>query len=176
MVMQRDSRLLLTTRKAVNQYWRALGYRNRMAEWALYTLFLSGLLLWDLFSVPWPVLRVLLILHILCSIIVFPMYILPFWLSHRRLLKHSKKQFLVVTGNLLDALLLLCLASGLYLFIQGNRGDDLGYYAFLSHLIAALVLTPILMKHSARWSVLKPVWLLVTRVGMALKSFRLLRK
>lgn len=160
---------MLVSKEVIKQAWVQLGYRNKMAEWSLYALFLSGLLLWDIFSLPWFATRWLLIIHVICSLILFPIYVLPFWLSHRRLLKNSKKKFLNVTGQCLDLLLLLCLVSGVFLFIQGNRGDDLGYYTFLSHLISALILTPIIMKHSARWSVLKPAWSL-------LKSLRVLRK
>lgn len=129
-----------------------------MAEWSLYALFVSGFLLWNILSVPWDVVRLLLALHVLLSIIVFPLYVLPFWLAHRRLLKNSKKKFLNLTGRCLDLLIGMCVLSGLYLLIQGNRGDDLGDVVFLVHLMSALVLLPLIIRHSARWSVLQPFW------------------
>lgn len=149
---------MIFSKEGIKQIWQQLGYRNKMAEWSLYALFLSGFLLWDILSVPWDGIRVLLILHLLLSIIIFPVYILPFWFSHRRLLKTSKKRLLNITGQCLDLILALCIFSGLYLFILGNRGDDFGNIIFLVHLISALILLPLVMRHSARWSVLQPVW------------------
>lgn len=144
--------------KGFKHAWQQLGYRNVIAEWALYALFISGFLLWDVLVLPWEGVRLLLIVHVLLSMLIFPIFILPFWLSHRQLLKTSKKRFLNITGQCLDLLLLLCVASGVYLLIQGNRGDDLGYLVFLAHLISAIILLPIIMRHSYRWSVLQPVW------------------
>ncbi len=147
--------------QGLKQAWKQLGYRNTITEWSLYALFISGLLLWDIFSLPWDGVRLLLILHVLLSIIIFPIYILPFWLSHRRLLKTSQKRFLNITGQCLDSLLVLCVISGIYLLIQGNRGDSLGNLLFLVHLISALILLPIIMRHSLKWSVLQPLWSIV---------------
>ena len=147
--------------QGLKQAWQQLGYRNTIAEWSLYALFISGFLLWDILSIPWDGVRLLLILHVLLSIIIFPIYILPFWLSHRRLLKTSKKRLLNITGQFLDLLLALCVISGLYLLIQGNRGDEFGNLVFLAHLISALVLLPLIMRHSLKWSVLQPLWSLI---------------
>jgi hypothetical protein len=146
---------------AIKQAWQKLGYQNKMAEWSLYALFLTGFLLWEALSVPWDVMRLLLVIHVLLSMLIFPIYVLPFWLSHRRLLKHSKRRFLNITGQCLDLILGVCVASGLYLFIQGNRGDELGHLVFLAHLVSALIFLPIIMRHSARWSVLQPLWSLI---------------
>lgn len=148
-------------KEGLKQAWQQLGYRNTVAEWSLYALFISGFLLWNILSLPWDAVRLLLILHVLLSIIIFPIYILPFWLSHRRLLKTSKKRFLNITGQCLDFILAMCVTSGLYLLIQGNRGDGFDNGVFLAHLISALILLPIIMRHSLRWSVLQPVWSLL---------------
>lgn len=148
--------------KAIKNYflatWQKLRYQNKKAEWSLYALFVSGFLLWNILYVPWEAVRLLLVLHVLLSIVVFPLYVLPFWLSHRRLLKTSQKKFLNLTGRCLDVLIGLCILSGLYLLIQGRRGDDFGEVVFLVHLISALVLLPLIVRHSARWSVLQPFW------------------
>jgi hypothetical protein len=143
------------------QAWKQLGYRNTMAEWSLYALFVSGFLLWDILALPWAGVRLLLIIHVFLSIIIFPIYVLPFWLSHRRLLKNSNKRFLNITGQCLDLLLALCFFSGLYLLIEGNRGSELGYLVFLAHLISALILLPVIVRHSLNWSVLQPLWSLI---------------
>lgn len=146
------------SKESIQQAWQQLSYRNVMAEWSLYALFISGFLLWDVIALPWQGVRLLLIIHVVLSLIIFPLYIFPFWVSHRRLLKKSNKRFLRVTGQCLDLVLLACISSGLYLLIQGNRGDEFGYGVFLVHLISALILLPLIIRHSARWSVLKPIW------------------
>jgi hypothetical protein len=139
-------------------WWQRQAYRNKAAEWSLYFMFVSGFMLWNQFSIPWGLERLLLITHIISSLILFPAAVLPFWLSHRQLLKNSNKKLLVVTGQCLDLLLMVCMMSGVFLFLVGNRGDNLGYATYLSHLVSAILITPILMRHAAGWSVLKPLW------------------
>ncbi len=143
---------------SLKTWWKKQAYRNKAAEWALYFMFISGFLLWGVLAVPWQFERIALILHIIASLILFPLTVLPFWMSHRRLLKNSKKQILKLSGQILDALLIACALSGLFLLLIGNRGDDAGYLAYLTHLLTALFFTPIIMHHSARWSVLQPIW------------------
>lgn len=144
--------------EALLQWWQGLSYRNRAAEWSLYFMFLTGILLWNQVTVPWPLERLLLVVHVISSLVLFPLTVVPFWLSHRRLLAKSKKKLLTVTGQLIDYILLGCMASGLFLVLQGNRGDDLGWMAYMMHLVTALVLMPLLIRHAAKWSVLKPLW------------------
>lgn len=143
---------------ALLQWWEGLSYRNRAAEWSLYLMFFTGILLWNQITLPWSLERLLLVTHIVSSVLLFPVFVLPFWLSHRRLLARSKKKLLKVTGQLIDYILLGCMASGLYLVLLGNRGDDLGWLAYIVHLVTALVLVPLLIRHAAKWSVLKPLW------------------
>lgn len=145
-------------------WWQRQAYRNKAAEWSLYFMFITGFVLWNQFTLPWELERMVLIAHVLSSLILFPAAVLPFWLSHRNLLKGSQKKLLVVTGQLLDLLLLACAASGVFLFAVGNRGDDIGYIAYLLHLISALIITPLLMRHAAHWSVLKPIWSLLKKL------------
>ncbi len=142
-------------------WWQRQAYRNKAAEWSLYFMFVTGFVLWNQFTLPWQLERVVLISHVISSLILFPAAVLPFWLSHRRLLKNSQKKLLLITGQLLDLLLLACAISGIFLFMVGNRGNELGYLAYLTHLVSALVITPILMRHAARWSVLTPIWSLI---------------
>lgn len=150
-----------TLSETFSDWWQRQAYRNKAAEWSLYLIFASGFLLWNVIEIPWQLERLLLPIHIISSLLLFPFIVLPFWLSHRRLLKKSKKTLLRITGQLLDVLLLGCALSGVFLFLVGNRGDDLGWLTYMLHLITALVLTPILMRHAARWSVLKPLWTLL---------------
>ncbi|MFD2230818.1 hypothetical protein [Alkalimarinus sediminis] len=143
---------------ALSQWWQSLAYRNRAAEWSLYFMFVTGILLWNQISIPWQVERLLLLVHVVSSLLLFPVAVVPFWLSHRKLLVRSKKKLLKVTGQLIDYILLGCMASGIYLVLQGNRGDDFGWVVYMVHLVTALVLIPLLIRHAAKWSVLKPLW------------------
>lgn len=142
----------------VSDWWQQLTYRNKAAEWSLYFLFVSGILLWNQVSIPWSLERWLLVIHLLGSLLLFPLVVAPFWLAHRRLLQRSKKKLLKVTGLLLDYLLLGCLLSGVWLVLMGNRGDALGWVAYMTHLVTALVIVPLLIRHAAKWSVLQPLW------------------
>ena len=148
---------------ALTGWWKGLAYRNKATEWALYFMFLSGILLWDQIVIPWPLERMLLVIHVLSSLVLFPITVLPFWLSHRKLLHSSNKKLLKITGLLLDYLLLGCALSGVFLVLEGNRGDDFGWFVYMAHLISAFVILPLLIRHTAKWSVLKPVWSIFLR-------------
>ena len=139
-------------------WWKHLAYRNKAAEWSLYFMFVSGIVLWNQIVIPWPIERIFLLVHVLSSLLLFPLTVLPFWLSHRKLLRSSNKKLLKVTGLLLDYLLLGCALSGVFLVLEGNRGDDLGWFVYMAHLVSAFVILPLLIRHTAKWSVLKPVW------------------
>ncbi len=149
--------------KSLTVWWQRQAYRNKAAEWSLYFMFVTGFMLWNQFTLPWGIERLLLITHVISSLILFPAAVLPFWLSHRKLLKYSKKKLLIITGLSLDLLLLLCALSGVFLFVVGNRGDEWGYLTYLTHLISAVIITPILMRHAVGWSVLKPIWSFLKR-------------
>ncbi len=148
----------------VGQWFKSLAYRNQAAEWSLYFMITSGLLLWEPLGLPWAITSLMLAVHLISSLILFPLLVLPFWLSHRALLKNSKKKMLVATGQLLDLILYASLMSGIFLFWVGNRGDQIGWWAYIIHLITALLLAPLLMKHAAKWSVLAPLWSLLAKL------------
>ena len=156
----------LTTRQSPRQilraYWRTLAFRNKTAEWALYVLLVSGLPLVSWWAAAWPLQRWSLLVHALLGVFGFTLLVVPFWLSHRRLLQSSQKPLLKVTGQLLEALLLATGFTGFYLIYWGNRGDTLGAVMHWVHLGASLALAPLLMRHAFRWSVLRPLW---TRLG-----------
>jgi hypothetical protein len=136
----------------------ALAYRNQATEWSLYGMFLTGLPLWDVFGLEWAVERWFLLSHLLLSALFFVLFVVPFWIAHRRLLARSRKRLLVVTGRMLELILLTCGASGFYLMWFGNTGNLAGALVSLLHLITGLLMMPVLMRHAARWSVLKPAW------------------
>ncbi|RRC98995.1 hypothetical protein [Amphritea balenae] len=153
-----DASLKPAIQSRLGAWWRHLAYRHKAAELSLYLLFITGLPLWSLFEMAWSGERFLLLAHFLGSIILFPLLILPFWLSHRRLWQSSKNQKLRNTGYYLDLLMLVCALSGIYLLLLGNRGEWLGYISHYLHLVTAIPLSLLLLFHAARWSVLRPLY------------------
>ena len=55
----------------------------------------------------------------------------------------------------IEALLLICLASGLLLMLHGTPGDAMGSLASWAHWLSALALTPLVLRHAWRWTILK---------------------
>ncbi|MEM9579746.1 MAG: hypothetical protein AAF891_03600, partial [Pseudomonadota bacterium] len=151
--------------KVLLNLWHREGYRSKPAELVLYFLTISGLVLWAGFDVPWQFQRTTLALHILVSLLAFPIFVLPFWLAHRGILKRSETPLLRVTGQLIEYALILLVLSGLYLVLYGNRGNLPGQVAYWLHLLPAVPLAVVVIRHSRRWSMLKSLkWL----AGLAL--------
>ncbi|MCW8886178.1 MAG: hypothetical protein OQK12_13155 [Motiliproteus sp.] len=148
----------------LNRWWNRLAYQHRAAESSLHLLFVSGFPLWSVFSISWDLERTLLLAHSLMGLVLFPLYVLPFWISHRRLIQKSRKALLRKTGRALDLLLLLCGLSGAYLILNGNRGDLLGWIIHYLHLVTSIPLTLLLIRHALRWSVLS--WLFKPFTGI----------
>lgn len=142
---------------ALNRWWNRLAYRHRAAELTLHLLFVTGLPLWSLFSLPWNTERTLLLAHCVAGLVLFPVFVLPFWISHRRLLNSSNKAQLRNSGRYLDLLIGTLVLSGVYLILLGNRGDLWGWINHYLHLLTALPLSLLLIRHAWRWSVL--AWL-----------------
>ncbi len=143
-----------TVLSQINHWWTTLAYHHRSAEISLHLLFVSGLPLWSVFALTWNLERTLLLIHSIAGLLLFPICVLPFWLSHRRLLRRSRKPLLRKTGRYLDILIGLCGLSGGYLILIGNRGDITGQINHYIHLLTAIPLTLLLIRHALRWSVL----------------------
>ena len=137
------------------QFWQWLAYHHQAAEGSLYLMFFSGLLLWEPLTPLWSLARWNLFLHVMLSLTLFPLLFGAFWLSHRALLNRSNKPFLRITGRTIEALLLVCLASGLLLVLHGTPGDAMGSFASWAHWLSALALTPLVLRHAWRWTILK---------------------
>ncbi|MCH7371700.1 MULTISPECIES: hypothetical protein [Aeromonas] len=140
---------------SARHFWRWLAYHHQAAEGSLYLMFFSGLLLWEPLTPFWSLARWNLFLHVMLSLSLFPLLFGAFWLSHRRLLRHSHKPFLRTTGQIIEALLLVCLGSGLVLVLHGTPGDRLGALASWAHWLSSLALTPLVLRHAWRWTILK---------------------
>ena len=147
--------------------WERLAYRHKFAEATLYLMFISGLILWDFIEVGWEIERVMLISHLLAGLTIFPLIVGPFWASHRNLMTGSKKRFLRTTGRLVEFLLIICTASGVYLMLYGNPGNLTGQLVQDVHFYSSMLLIPVVFRHAMRWSVLK----VFNLAQLVLKSF-----
>lgn len=144
-----------THAQVLQRYWGHLVYHHRLAEVALYLLFLTGLPLWNLFTLPWQGTRTLLFAHVIAGLLLFPLGVIPFWLSHRRLLQDCAKPRLRKTGQGIEWLMILSALSGVYLLLLGNPGQWLGIFNHYVHLITAIPFAILLLIHAWRWSVLQ---------------------
>jgi DNA-binding beta-propeller fold protein YncE len=156
-----------------------VGYRSRQPEAVIFACLLSGLLLWDRFSglvdLVWPLLRGALLVHLVLSLVAFPLLVVPFWLSHRQRLKDApssryspgRMAFLRLSGQVLEVLLLVLMASGLWLVLVGNRGDLFGWVVSSAHLIVSLILGALLLAHAWRFTLFRRLFGLALLVAFA---------
>lgn len=139
-----------------------LSYQSKPAELIFYFLTISGLALWDGFALSWAIQKPILAAHFLVSILLFPLFVVPFWLTHRKIIERSNKAALRLTGRLIDYTVVLLLASGIYLGLVGNRGNLIGELAYWSHLLPAIPMALLTLYHAKRWSMVKSLkWMLV---------------
>ena len=118
-------------------------------------MFVTGILQWDIFKLPWEYYRVLQALHIISSIAVSLLLIIPFVNMHtykyRKNIIAGKRNS--VNGIFLGLSLFLITLSGVYLFFIGNTGGDiLGSYSFYIHLYGSFFLLFFLWYHSSNSS------------------------
>ena len=148
-------------------YWRKISYQSKPAEFLLYFLAISGVCLWEGFDLPWLFLRTSLAIHILVSLLLFPIFVLPFWLAHREILSSSTKPFLRRTGQLIEYCMVALFLSGLYLMFFGNTGNWVGEIAYWLHLLPAVPLIMLLAFHARRWSMWRNLtWLVAFLFAM----------
>lgn len=136
-------------------------YRSKHAEFVLYFLTVSGLMLWQGFSLPWSLLGPVLAAHFVVSLILFPLIVLPFWLAHRAMLRRRGRPALRHTGRVIEWALILLVVSGVYMSLWGNRGELAGQIAYWAHLLPALPLALLVIVHAWRFSMLRAgAWLM----------------
>ena len=111
----------------------------------LTSMFATGLLLWDVIDVEWEYFRMIQAIHVIGSIIVSILFVIPFVNKH--VYAHTvTKKVKSLDGWLLGAILLSLTISGFYLFLVGNRGGDLwGRYSFYVHLYGSFLLIFLLL-------------------------------
>jgi len=140
--------------ESIKAWWKTRAYKNKGAESILYLMFFSGLLVWTWLDASWQIQRTMLFVHIAFGLFIFPFTVVPFWLSHRNLIKRSRKVFLKRSGTVLDYLLATCSLSGVYLFFWGAPGNDFGWLIQNIHFYTSWLLVPLIFAHALRWSVL----------------------
>ena len=118
-------------------------------------MFITGIIQWDIFSLSWKYYNIVQALHIIGSITIFVMLIIPFVNMHtykyRKNIIGRKKNS--INGIFLGITLLLITISGFYLFLIGNRGGDIwGIYSFYIHLYGSFLLLFLLWYHSSKSS------------------------
>jgi hypothetical protein len=143
-----------TPTMVISTWWKQLAYRHKSAEFLLYLMFISGVLLWDRIELSWQISRWLLPAHMLIGATLFSIIVGAFWSSHRKLLVRSKKSFLRQTGTAVEWLLVVCTLSGFYLFFYGNTGSDIGQLLQDIHFYSSWLLAPLVFRHALRWSIL----------------------
>jgi len=116
----------------------------------LYALAASGLLLWDGFSLPWSLTATALVAHVLGSVVLAGLCVLPFWIRHRRRLRISRRPEMRLTGRIIETALTLLLLSGVYLFLVGNTGNLAGAVAHQMHLWGTALILLLMIVHRNR--------------------------
>ena len=135
-------------------WWSKLAYRHKMAEFLMYFMFVSGLLLWERLSLDWHIGRWLLLSHMFVGATIFTLVVGVFWSSPRQLFTKSNKHFLKLTGRLVEVLLFACVLSGFYLLIFGNTGNQLCLVIEQIHFYSSWLLAPLVARHALRWSII----------------------
>jgi len=154
-ILQRPSSIIAQFKAG----WYKQAYRHKWAEFLLYFMFVSGLLLWDVVALNWPLARWLLLVHLVVGATVFCVVVGTFWSAHRRLIFGSNKVLLRRTGSVIEWLLVACSLSGFYLLFYGNTGQWLGQWIQDIHFYSSWLLAPLVFRHALRWSILKLQWI-----------------
>ncbi|MDQ1268344.1 MAG: hypothetical protein QG560_987 [Campylobacterota bacterium] len=121
--------------------------RRVFVKIALFTMFLSGITMYEPFGLSWENFRVVQPLHIIGSILIMLFFMNSFIYRHIRRYFFIKK-INSVEGWLLLLAFILVVFSGVYLFLVGNRGGDMfGIISFNIHLFGSLVLAALFLWH-----------------------------
>lgn len=118
-------------------------------EISMITMFLTGILQWDILDLEWQKFSIIQFLHIVGSLFLTILLILPFIKIHISKYKKNITKSKNIDGVFLTISLFLILLSGFYLFLVGNRGGDmLGKISYYIHLYGSFVLILFLLKHT----------------------------
>ena len=122
----------------------------RQAEWSLYAILVSGLLVVEGLGLPWTLTSGVLLAHVLGSVLLVGWLVGPYWLRHRARLRTSKSPFMKAIGRTIELSLIGLLLSGAYLILFGNPGGTAGRVAHDLHLWGTAPLALALLLHAPR--------------------------
>ncbi len=112
-------------------------------------MFLSGILLMEFCALSWEYVRILEFIHIIASIVLSVFFLLPFLYRHIKETSRFGRKSLSGVGFLIFFIAII--ASGVYLFLIGNRGSDVfGVLSYQIHLYGSFVLVIVLLAHVKR--------------------------
>ena len=110
-------------------------------------MFLTGILQMDILAIRWEYLTLVMTIHVVGSIVVSFILLIPFANVHSFSMLYVKKRK-NIDGYILGVILFLIIASGIYLFLIGNRGGDIiGKITFYIHLFGGFLLMISLYYH-----------------------------
>lgn len=131
--------------------------KYKLIEITTYIMFLTGFLLWEDLNIAWQTYKISQLTHILFSLSISILLLLPFIMSHTKkhkktILKRKKtykKRRQTFLGILIGITLLILLVSGGYLLLVGNRGGDIyGIASNLLHFYLSFVFAFLIIYHS----------------------------
>lgn len=113
-------------------------------------MFITGVLQWEVIAIEWSYFRMIQAVHVIGSIIISTIFIIPFVNKH--VYEHAVvNKIKSNNGWFLGAILLLITMSGFYLFLVGNRGGDMyGKTSFYMHLYGSFLLILLLFYHTRK--------------------------
>jgi len=110
-------------------------------------IFLTGILQMDILAINWEYLTSIMAIHIIGSIVISLILLIPFANTHSFSMLYIQKRK-NIDGYILGVILFLMIASGIYLFLIGNRGGDIiGKFTFYIHLFGGFLLIISLYYH-----------------------------
>lgn len=131
--------------------------KAKFIEIMTWILFFSGIALWDKIEISRGLFKFDQLSHILVALVLFIFVLLPFVYKHlsehkKMILKKRKghlKRKQITLGSILGLSLIAVFATGVYLFLVGNRGGDIyGMYSLEIHFYGSFILTFLLFYHS----------------------------
>ena len=135
---------------------RRLSHRlAKPAEAALYVLLITGGLLFEPLGLSWRIVRWALVAHVAAAVLFVPCLLIPFWATHRELVRTTAKKFHEWSGRILEIMLGLIVLSGAYLLFIGWNDTKTGGIAHWTHLLLSLPLILLIAAHAWRYSLLK---------------------
>ena len=141
------------TRPRHRRGWRTSTVRQ--VEVCLYAVAASGLVLWEGLPLPWSLASPILVAHVVGGALAMVAVVGPFWVKHRSRLSHSRRSSMRWSGRVIELGLCALIASGVYLFLAGNRGAFDGEIAHALHLGLTFPVLGALILHSTwRWIVM----------------------